>query len=70
MSETIAILGAGSWGTALAVHAARVGHDVRFWGRDATLIREIADTRENAHYLPGIRIDDRIFPHGPALSLD
>ena len=60
MSESIAVLGAGSWGTALAIHAARVGHDVTLWGRDATLIRQISDTRENARYLPGIRLDDRI----------
>ena len=34
--------GAGSWGTALAVHLARVGHDVRLWARDAALADEIA----------------------------
>lgn len=62
MSETIAVLGAGSWGTALAIHAARAGHDVTLWGRDATLIAQIADTRENSRYLPGIRVDDRIVP--------
>jgi glycerol-3-phosphate dehydrogenase (NAD(P)+) len=57
VSETIAVLGAGSWGTALAVHCARVGHDVRLWGRDAALIDEIAATRQNARYLPSIAID-------------
>ena len=62
MSETIAVLGAGSWGTALAVHAARVGHHVMLWGRDAALIGQIAAARENAGYLPGVRIDDRIVP--------
>jgi len=34
MSKTVGILGAGSWGTALAVHLGRVGHDVRLWARD------------------------------------
>ena len=62
MSETIAVLGAGSWGTALAIHAARVGHDVMLWGRDPALMAQIAGTRENARYLPGIPIDDRIVP--------
>jgi glycerol-3-phosphate dehydrogenase (NAD(P)+) len=62
MSERIAILGAGSWGTALAVHCARVGHDVRLWGRDATLIDEIARARENAAYLPKIRVEDGVTP--------
>ena len=57
MKDTIAVLGAGSWGTALATHCARVGHDVRLWGRDAGLMDEVARTRENAGYLPGIRLD-------------
>ncbi|HEX4565895.1 MAG TPA: NAD(P)H-dependent glycerol-3-phosphate dehydrogenase [Vicinamibacterales bacterium] len=60
MTARLAILGAGSWGTALAVHAARIGHDVNFWGRDASLVDEIARTRENARYLPGIAIDARV----------
>jgi glycerol-3-phosphate dehydrogenase (NAD(P)+) len=60
VSARLAILGAGSWGTALAVHGARIGHDVSFWARDASLVEEIARTRENARYLPGIGIDDRV----------
>ena len=40
-AETIAVLGAGSWGTALAVHLARAGHDVRLWARDAGLVGAI-----------------------------
>ena len=60
MSERIAILGAGSWGTALAVHCARIGHDVRLWGRDPALMDEIARTRRNAQYLPDIPIPDRV----------
>lgn len=54
MSRTIAVLGAGSWGTALAMHCARVGHEVRLWGRDPALMDEIARTRQNARYLPDI----------------
>jgi glycerol-3-phosphate dehydrogenase (NAD(P)+) len=60
VSERITILGAGSWGTALAVHCARVGHGVRLWGRDAALMDEIARTRENAAYLPKIRVGDAV----------
>ena len=37
MATTVAVLGAGSWGTALAVHLGRVGHDVRLWARDRSL---------------------------------
>lgn len=62
MSERIAILGAGSWGTALAVHCARAGHEVALWGRDAALMDDIARTRENAGYLPGIAINPRVTP--------
>ena len=61
MNDRIAVLGAGSWGTALAVHCARTGHDVTLWGRDESLMDEIGSTRENQRYLPGIKIDDRVF---------
>jgi glycerol-3-phosphate dehydrogenase (NAD(P)+) len=60
VSERIAVLGAGSWGTALAAHCGRVGHDVRLWGRDRALMDEIARARENAAYLPGIRVGERV----------
>ena len=39
------MLGAGSWGTALAVHLGRVGHDVRLWARDAALVDEMSRAR-------------------------
>jgi glycerol-3-phosphate dehydrogenase (NAD(P)+) len=58
--ERIAILGAGGWGTALAVHGARAGHEVRLWGRDPSLVREIAVARQNPAYLPGVAIDDSV----------
>ena len=57
VAERIAVLGAGSWGTALAVHCARIGHAAHLWGRDAALMRDIARTRVNAAYLPGIAVD-------------
>jgi glycerol-3-phosphate dehydrogenase (NAD(P)+) len=52
--RTVTVLGAGSWGTALAVHLARVGHDVRLWARDAALVEAMAASRSNAVYLPEI----------------
>lgn len=52
-STTIAVLGAGSWGTALALQMARCGHDVVLWGRDRVRAQEMARTRENRRYLPG-----------------
>ena len=53
-----AILGAGSWGTALAVHLARSGHSVRLWARDASLAADMQARRANAVYLPDIRFPD------------
>jgi glycerol-3-phosphate dehydrogenase (NAD(P)+) len=58
--ESIAVLGAGSWGTALASHCARIGHDVSLWGRDASLVSEIAATRENPRYVCGVRLSSAI----------
>jgi glycerol-3-phosphate dehydrogenase (NAD(P)+) len=51
-SDQIAVLGAGSWGTALSLHLARQGHVVRLWARDARLVAEMARTRTNPRYLP------------------
>jgi glycerol-3-phosphate dehydrogenase (NAD(P)+) len=48
-----AVLGGGSWGTALAAHLARAGHDVSLWLRDAAVAEAIAGRHENPRYLPG-----------------
>ncbi len=50
----IAVLGAGSWGTALAALIARHGHAVTLWGRDAHAAAAIDQTHENPRYLPGV----------------
>ena len=50
----IAILGAGSWGTALAIHLGRRGTLARLWARDEALARDIRERGENARYLPGL----------------
>ena len=49
----IAVLGAGSWGTALAVQFARSGRTVRLWGRDAQQLAQMALDGGNERYLPG-----------------
>jgi glycerol-3-phosphate dehydrogenase (NAD(P)+) len=49
---TVAVLGAGSWGTALAALLCGNGAEARLWGRDAGMLAEIAATRRNARYLP------------------
>lgn len=56
----IAVLGAGSWGTALAVLLARREADVVLWGRDAALIAQIERVRENSRYLPGLPLPPEI----------
>ena len=48
----ISILGAGAWGTALAVQAA-ARHEVLLWARDAGSASDMAATRRNSRYLPG-----------------
>src|SRR5580658_2597777 len=48
----IAVLGAGSWGSALAVQFARGGRAVRLWGRDAGQLQRMAQVRVNERYLP------------------
>jgi glycerol-3-phosphate dehydrogenase (NAD(P)+) len=55
--QTVAVLGAGSWGTALSVHLARLGHEVRLWGRDPALVERLVETGENAVYLPGVALE-------------
>src|SRR5919199_1721532 len=53
----IAIMGAGSWGTALAVVAGRAGHVVRLWARSAELVAAINDEHVNPVYLAAQRIE-------------
>lgn len=62
MTHTIAVLGSGSWGTALAVHLARTGHDVRLWARDRALAELMGAARENQAYLPGIPLPSSLRP--------
>ena len=58
----IGVVGAGAWGTALAVVAARSGHLVELWGRDGPLIERLAASRENAAYLPGVSLPEAVRP--------
>jgi glycerol-3-phosphate dehydrogenase (NAD(P)+) len=54
------VLGAGSWGTALAALLSERGLHVQFWGRDESLMREMAATRRNARYLPEMTLSDDV----------
>jgi glycerol-3-phosphate dehydrogenase (NAD(P)+) len=61
-----AVLGAGGWGTALAIHLGRNGHDVTLWGRNAALIDEMCARRANPTYLPDVTFP---LPARPTVSL-
>ena len=64
MSELI-VYGAGSWGTALAIHTARLGHGVTLWARDAGRAAEMQRARVNTRLLPGAA-----FPEGLRVTHD
>ena len=58
----IAVLGAGSWGTALAIHLARNGHQARLWGRDRELVARMRDQHRNPAFLPEIAFPNGVTP--------
>lgn len=62
----LAILGAGAWGTGLALSLARE-HEVKLWSRDAEHLAEVARTRSNERYLPGFTLPESIVIE-PSLS--
>lgn len=55
---SVLVLGAGSWGTALASLLSRNGHQVTLWGRDQDAMVAMQSSRENARYLPGIALPE------------
>ena len=60
---TVAILGAGAWGTALAVHLAQrsaAEPRVRLWTRDPAQAAALAATRANGRYLPGVAVPEAV----------
>jgi glycerol-3-phosphate dehydrogenase (NAD(P)+) len=70
-SQVIAVLGAGSWGTALAIQFARAGHPTRLWGRSASDAAAMQADRQNRRYLPDATFPDRMEVHvqlGTAVS--
>ncbi len=64
-TKTITVLGAGSWGTALAILLAKNGHQVVLWGRNKDKISTMVNKGENSFFLPGIH-----FPENLSLSSD
>lgn len=60
----IAVIGAGAWGTALAMTAARAGRTVGLWARESEVVESIRRDRRNAPFLPDHRIDEAVVPTG------
>lgn len=56
IGQSVGVIGAGAWGTALAVAIARAGRQVTLWGRNHKDLMEMASRGENRNYLPGIRL--------------
>lgn len=65
--RTIAAIGAGSWGTALAIQLARTGVKTHLWGRDSDAIQGMQEARENSQYLPDCPFPDSLHPE-PSLE--
>jgi len=61
-NKIFAVLGSGSWGTALAILLAKNDHRVFLWGRSKEEIAAMAHTRENSRYLPGIKLPELLTP--------
>ena len=56
----ILLIGAGAWGTALAVSAARAGREVTLWARQPALLQTLQAERTNTRYLPGVALPDSL----------
>ncbi len=56
----VTVIGAGSWGTALAMVLARAGHEVKIWARETEIAYSINNFHENGTYLPGVTLSDAI----------
>ncbi|MGB0903378.1 MAG: NAD(P)H-dependent glycerol-3-phosphate dehydrogenase, partial [Mangrovicoccus sp.] len=58
----IGVMGAGAFGTALAVSLAQAGREIRLWGRDAAAMAQMQSGRENAARLPGVTLPENLHP--------
>jgi glycerol-3-phosphate dehydrogenase (NAD(P)+) len=62
MPKKTAVIGAGSWGTTLAIHAAKCGHNVSLWVHSEDTLRTLAEKKVNEIYLPGVPLPDTVQP--------
>ncbi len=62
--QNIGVVGAGAWGTALAMAAAQAGRNVTLWARESELVTQIQGSQENGMYLPGVNLPANIVATG------
>ncbi len=60
--SNIAIIGAGSWGTALSLTLSKLGHSVRLWAYEEEVVQDIKLHHENRLFLPGIKLPEDVLP--------
>ncbi|MDD4565785.1 MAG: 2-dehydropantoate 2-reductase N-terminal domain-containing protein, partial [Eubacteriales bacterium] len=60
MSKNIAVIGGGSWGTALSISLGGNGHRIKLWDVDKTHLEELSKNRENIRYLPEVKFPDSL----------
>lgn len=58
--KSVAMIGAGSWGTALSLVLGDNGHTIHIWGKDEKNIAEINNLHQNSKYLPGITLPNEV----------
>jgi len=61
--KNIAVIGAGGWGTALAIHLGKLGYRVKLWVYERDLAERMSRSRENDLYLPGFTIPEPVIPN-------
>lgn len=65
----VAVIGGGSWGTALAVHLAGCGHHVRIWAYEDEVVEDINRNHENTVFLKGAKIPEEVFAYSDFPSI-
>lgn len=69
MSNVISVLGAGSWGTTLAIHLSKKGNSVKLWEFLPDVAKQLDEVRENKDFLPGIAIPENILITSDLMSV-
>jgi glycerol-3-phosphate dehydrogenase (NAD(P)+) len=67
--DTVGVIGAGAWGTALSAVCARAGREVVLWAREPEVRQSIADRRENSLFLPGVTLSEAVSVTGDFAAL-